>query len=822
MEKRRQVTKAHPTDSMSTAEVHSSNMRTGRRGSVEHGEYDEVQAQFIAVQGALARLRAKLCAVHTALGVPLPPPFRDDDIDLVDTPSVAQIRQYIQVFSQKCEVLSEKLEAVQTIIEDEEDNADKDITQDRGSNSPLMLLRQTSRPKRAWHGNSGRQFSEVDFQVFCSLTSVCRTLTTRFSHHVIGPRMAQVISRPGFIRDSMCVYTSGVSRHRSQFNVTAHSGALSLGVGYLAVFQDSIEFVMVGEADREEILSSLSQPSKSSPGDGENGGGGSADATPSGASRRRRRRSSIGMGGQVLRVPFKQLVSVELCPFPPVAWSHSSGKVDPSSTTPSARSRSLHKRGHTLVDSQLSRSPSVPVRSFGSSRDRGSPKSREKADRNSTRNNHSPALHSQNRENPDSISQSNASAPTSSTASASSTSSTSGALFNDGHESPWTALEMTMVSGAMHLFWAMDDAEELTRVVQQLSRAEISRSLSAVSLSSPQQQRGAPKHSLHALAAAQHDLFPTTSQFVADDGKADGSSISPASDVSTINGVDPSARGLPTAWSDPSANTSWLYQIDALMKECCVDMRQILEPWSGKWKVVPQSTATDFEVYMRPVKGSHVIHRAVAIFNVAPAVVFGAFHFSDVRQVWDTQLESMRVLQVIDEHTDVCYVENVGSFIAKGRDFIDVRRWFQLADGSLLLVYRSADELVNEEAFGDKAIPKKKCIRGRNLGCGFLIEPLVLDESSQNDSLEEEEGDEDSFSFKINAIARRTLRAKSCRVTMLVQTEAKGWVPQSVVDTALSKSLMRQYLEQLGGFLQHSSNVDKLTRMLSHGGSADL
>jgi hypothetical protein len=136
-----------------------------------------------------------------------------------------------------------------------------------------------------------------------------------------------------------------------------------------------------------------------------------------------------------------------------------------------------------------------------------------------------------------------------------------------------------------------------------------------------------------------------------------------------------------------------------------------------------------------------------------------------------------RVVEQLDAFTDVVYTEQRPSLrgLVSARDFVDVRRWSQSKEGAILLAWRGILTYPGVEQ-------SARLVRARNLTCGALFQP-VLERHS--------------------AAGGAALHGASCLLVLLVQTEARGWVPQRAVDRALPAALV-ELVQALRAYLSRT------------------
>merc|ERR1711936_214691 len=168
---------------------------------------------------------------------------------------------------------------------------------------------------------------------------------------------------------------------------------------------------------------------------------------------------------------------------------------------------------------------------------------------------------------------------------------------------------------------------------------------------------------------------------------------------------------------------------------------------SPDWKLEKKLDNGDM-VQVKFVNGKKVF-RLTGYVEMAPRLLLEELFFR-IESVpsWNPTLVECKTIQPIDEHTDISYqvCAEAGGGVVSTRDFVNLRHW-ALVDG----VYISAGGSVNHPAMP----PQSKRVRGENgPGC-WAMRPV--------------EGQPDR-----------------CLFQWLLDTDIKGWIPQSIIDKALS------------------------------------
>jgi len=143
------------------------------------------------------------------------------------------------------------------------------------------------------------------------------------------------------------------------------------------------------------------------------------------------------------------------------------------------------------------------------------------------------------------------------------------------------------------------------------------------------------------------------------------------------------------------------------------------------------------------------VFRLTGYVDISPCMLLEEL-FYKVEQVptWNNTLTESKIIQPIDEYTDVAYsvcAEAAGGVVST-RDFVSIRHW-SLIDG----VYVSAGCSIQHPAMP----PQPKKVRGENGPTCYAM-------------------------FPVEGSPERTL------FRWLLDTDLKGWIPQTIIDKALS------------------------------------
>jgi len=168
---------------------------------------------------------------------------------------------------------------------------------------------------------------------------------------------------------------------------------------------------------------------------------------------------------------------------------------------------------------------------------------------------------------------------------------------------------------------------------------------------------------------------------------------------------------------------------------------------SPDWKLEKQLDNGD-RVQVKQVNGKKVF-KLTGYVDISPRQLLEEL-FYKIEQVpaWNPTLTDCRLIQPIDEHTDISYqvCAEAGGGAVSTRDFVNLRHW-AVVDG----VYISAGGSIKHPAMP----PQPKKVRGENgPGC-WAMRPVESDPNK-------------------------------CLFQWLLDTDLKGWIPQYIIDKALS------------------------------------
>jgi len=168
---------------------------------------------------------------------------------------------------------------------------------------------------------------------------------------------------------------------------------------------------------------------------------------------------------------------------------------------------------------------------------------------------------------------------------------------------------------------------------------------------------------------------------------------------------------------------------------------------SSDWKLEKKLENGDM-VQVKQVNGKRVF-KLTGYVDISPRLLLEELFFR-IESVpsWNPTLVECKTVQNIDQHTDITYqvCAEAGGGVVSTRDFVNLRHW-DVVDGA----YVAAGGSVLHPAMP----PQPKRVRGENgPGC-WAMKPVESDPNK-------------------------------CLFQWLLDTDIKGWIPQSIIDKALS------------------------------------
>jgi len=198
-----------------------------------------------------------------------------------------------------------------------------------------------------------------------------------------------------------------------------------------------------------------------------------------------------------------------------------------------------------------------------------------------------------------------------------------------------------------------------------------------------------------------------------------------------------------------------------------VSWNMLVDP--DDWKL--ESTSTDLQtgvIHSKHFGKLGKVFKLEGFVDASPESVFEetVIKVNETPQ-WNTAVTDCRTVHTIDEDTDISY--NVTGAAAGGlfssRDFVNLRHW-KTRDGIML---SSGCAVLHPDM-----PPTKNHIRGDNRAGGWLFKPV--------------EGNSDK-----------------CIFGWILNTDLKGWIPQYLVDQAISRVLL-EFLNNLRGHMARVKN----------------
>lgn len=203
---------------------------------------------------------------------------------------------------------------------------------------------------------------------------------------------------------------------------------------------------------------------------------------------------------------------------------------------------------------------------------------------------------------------------------------------------------------------------------------------------------------------------------------------------------------------------------------------------SPDWKLEKKLENGDM-VQVKQVNGKKVF-KLTGYVDISPRKLLEElFYGVDNVISWNPTLTEFRTIQPIDEYTDISYqvCAEAGGGVVSTRDFVNLRHWSLMEGG----VYVSAGGSVSHPAM--PAQPGR--VRGENgPGC-WVMRPVESDPNK-------------------------------CLFQWLLDTDLKGWIPQSIIDKALCGaqldyiSHIRTRVETLAKEDQHNTSIGSCTDIL--------
>ncbi|CAB3380027.1 Hypothetical predicted protein [Cloeon dipterum] len=201
-------------------------------------------------------------------------------------------------------------------------------------------------------------------------------------------------------------------------------------------------------------------------------------------------------------------------------------------------------------------------------------------------------------------------------------------------------------------------------------------------------------------------------------------------------------------------------QLEAEARESFNAAWSVLNSTSG-WKREKDTTEGDL-VESKGVAKQRKIFRLKGQIEIPPKLLLEELYYKvEDMPAWNPTIIQSRRLQVLDEHTDVVYQVSAegGGGVVASREFVVLRHW-GVKDGTYISSGCSCSHLDAPE--------NKKLIRGHNGPNCWAMQP-VPNEPNQ------------------------------CNFLWLLDTDLKGWVPQYMVEAALSTAML-EFLSSLRSY----------------------
>lgn len=170
---------------------------------------------------------------------------------------------------------------------------------------------------------------------------------------------------------------------------------------------------------------------------------------------------------------------------------------------------------------------------------------------------------------------------------------------------------------------------------------------------------------------------------------------------------------------------------------------------TGDWRLERKLDNGDM-VQARTLPSGKKVFKLTGYVDMAPRLLLEEL-FYKMEQVpaWNPTLVECRVIQPIDQYTDISYqvCAEAGGGVVSTRDFVNLRHWAAVEDGVLV----SAGGSVEHPAMP----PQRGRVRGENGPTCWALRPVAT-------------------------------CPDTCLFQWLLDTDLKGWIPQRVIDKALS------------------------------------
>jgi len=195
------------------------------------------------------------------------------------------------------------------------------------------------------------------------------------------------------------------------------------------------------------------------------------------------------------------------------------------------------------------------------------------------------------------------------------------------------------------------------------------------------------------------------------------------------------------------------------MVECRSDLQATRSLPAGRWSLKQDSNGV--KIYSTKKPGEPATFKVETIFDAPPQWVLRAVGVCDRRAEWDTEI---KISDLTSFNNTLCIRRTVTEALAGGaissRDFIDLVGLEKEGEE-----FRFVSRCCETSGFPEE----KGRVRGRNYGSAVFLEPC------------KERYDEKNNSWLGNM--------PSCKYVGIVQVDIKGWIPQTVIDFAMTSNV---------------------------------
>lgn len=211
----------------------------------------------------------------------------------------------------------------------------------------------------------------------------------------------------------------------------------------------------------------------------------------------------------------------------------------------------------------------------------------------------------------------------------------------------------------------------------------------------------------------------------------------------------------------------------ALMHTVKQELTNTMQVPASEWSLKQDSAGVKISSIKR--KGEPAVFKVETIIDAPPQWTLRAIGVCEVRKNWDDTIE---ISDLISMNNTLCVRRTITGALAGGaisaRDFIDLVGLQTSDNGDFLFVSKIHEKTDFPE--------KKGFVRGKNYGSGVWLTPTM-----------------ERFDSKSNAWLKDR---PSSKYTGIIQVDIKSWVPQSIIDFAMTSNVdasippLRKYLEE--------------------------